>query len=89
MKKLFLIWYEPHNDSSESILNEKYESETLFSSIKGRLPSHSRPDFNELMKTYGIKNPNDEFEILEKTNGKVSTDNFIFVTQEELIQHKK
>lgn len=70
-------------------LNEKYESPCLFLSIKSRLPSRSRIDYEELLKKQGVNNLSDEYEILKKTKGQISTDNFIFVTEEELERLKK
>ncbi len=65
-------------------LNKTYKNNDLFENIKMRLPSKNRIDYNELLKDYKIINQDDDFEILEKTKGKISADFFIFVSEKEL-----
>lgn len=64
-------------------INKKYESTTLFPSILDRLPSKKRLDYNQIKKTFNIEENDTDFDILQKTKGKISDDNFIFITQEE------
>lgn len=70
-------------------INNFYKSNFLFQNIKDRLPQENRVDYSDLLKQYNIKNPEDEFEVLEKTEGKINSDNFKFVTQEKLFELQK
>lgn len=70
-------------------INNFYKSNFLFQNIKDRLPQENRIDYSDLLKQYNIKNPEDEFEVLEKTEGKINSDNFKFVTQEKLFELQK
>lgn len=70
-------------------INQIYCSTSLFSSIAGRLPSKKRVDYDKIMKDLHLEHDANEFEILKKTKGILSTDHFIFVTKEEYEELKK
>ncbi|MDD4187272.1 MAG: hypothetical protein PHX04_00645 [Bacilli bacterium] len=70
-------------------INTFYKSKFLFQNIKDRLPQENRVDYYNLLEQYNIKNPKDEFEVLTKTEGKINSDNFKFVTQEKLFELQK
>ena len=69
-------------------LNKEYESDILFPNVSNRLPRTSRIDYDKIKVYYDIKDNDNEFNILEKTQGKVSTDHFLFVSQEKLNELK-
>ncbi|MCQ6264498.1 HIRAN domain-containing protein [Fictibacillus sp. WQ 8-8] len=61
-------------------LNKQYEiKDTLFKSIKSRLPKQKRPDYQEILDRYGLDPDCTELELLEATRGRIATDNFEFV----------
>lgn len=60
-------------------LNETYISNTLFANIETRLPNPSRPDYLEILNSYGLEANSTEIEILRATKGRLLTDNFEFV----------
>ena len=61
-------------------LKKKYESKnTLFSNIATRLPNTARPDYLQILNTYGLEKNSSPMEILKKTKGRLLTDNFEFV----------
>lgn len=64
-------------------INGFYKSKLLFQNIKDRLPKENRVDYQNLLQHYNIKNANDDFEILLKTEGKIKSDSFMFVTPEK------
>ena len=51
----------------------------LFDTILSRLPNKNRNDYIEILKSYGLDDNSTEMEILEKTKGRLLTDNFEFV----------
>ena len=63
-------------------INKTYESNELFPTIYNRLPSKKREDYKYIMREYGLLDSDDDFQILKKTKGKLSTDYFIFVTED-------
>lgn len=60
-------------------LNKVYNSTELFDTILSRLPNKNRKDYVDILKSYGLNENSDEMEILEKTKGRLLTDNFEFV----------
>lgn len=63
-----------------SDLNKKYESKgSLFPNITTRLLNKARPDYLQMLNTYGLDINSTSIEILEKTKGRLLTDNFEFV----------
>lgn len=61
-------------------LKKKYESkENLFPNIATRLPNLARQDYLQILNTYGLEKSSTPIEILEKTKGRLLTDNFEFV----------
>lgn len=64
-------------------INEFYKSDKLFPTILNRLPSKKRVDYEKIMIDYGFDMNSTDFEILKKTKGALSTDCFIFVSEEE------
>ncbi|MGE6590696.1 HIRAN domain-containing protein [Bacillus mycoides] len=60
-------------------LKKTYYSSFLFSAFSRRLPSTGRPDFNELLKHYGLSNDYTEMDLLRVTNGRLGTDSYEMV----------
>lgn len=61
-------------------IKKKYESDKgMFVNIETRLPNPGRPDYLEILNDYNLEIDSDEMEILEKTKGRLLTDNFEFV----------
>lgn len=74
-KKVGFIEFPGFND-----LRKKYESKgTLFPNIETRLLNSARPDYLQILNTYGLDINSTPIEILEKTKGRLLTDNFEFV----------
>lgn len=70
-------------------INLIYESNSLFPTISNRLPSKKRNDYDKIMDELGIDKADNDFTILSKTEGKLSSDNFLFVTEKRLSELKK
>ena len=64
-------------------INKIYQSSELFPSIYGRIPTPKRVDYDKILKEYNLDISATSFEVLEKTKGEISTDKFIFITEEE------
>ncbi|MCL2384050.1 MAG: HIRAN domain-containing protein [Oscillospiraceae bacterium] len=77
MEKLKTIGFD-YFPGFENISN-RHSSRELFTNIKSRLPNPTRPDYIEILESYGLSSSNTEMEILEKTRGRLYTDNFEFV----------
>ena len=60
-------------------INNVYSSEELFANIETRLPNPSRPDYLEILNTYGLEKSSTKLEILKATKGRLITDNYEFV----------
>lgn len=60
-------------------LNKIYESEQLFPNIETRLPNPLRPDYLEILNSYGLEKDSTKLQILCKTKGRLITDNYEFV----------
>ena len=60
-------------------INKIYNSQTLFENILNRLPNKNRPDYLKIIEDYGLSESSTDIEILEKTRGRLLTDNFEFV----------
>jgi len=61
-------------------IKKKYESyHGMFTNIETRLPNPGRPDYLEILNYYNLEIDSNKIEILEKTKGRLLTDNFEFV----------
>lgn len=61
-------------------IKKKYESTgEMFANIESRLPNTGRPDYLEILNVYNLDIDSDKMTILEKTKGRLLTDNFEFV----------
>ncbi|MGH4126052.1 MAG: HipA N-terminal domain-containing protein [Clostridium sp.] len=60
-------------------IDVEYFREELFSSFLNRIPGHGKRDVSSVLKRYDLKKY-DAFELLKKSGGKISTDNFEFVS---------
>lgn len=69
--------------------NEIYTENHLFPNIVNRLPNKNRPDYQDILKVYGVVDQFNDFEILEKTKAKNNSDFFQFITEEEYWKLKK
>lgn len=56
-----------------------YKSDKLFANIETRLPNTSRPDYLEILNSYGLEIDSNKYEILKATKGRLITDNYEFV----------
>lgn len=65
-------------------INLTYKSKELFFSIKSRIPSKKRIDYKQILNEYRLNDSCTDFDLLEKTKGRISTDNFLFITEDEL-----
>lgn len=59
--------------------HKEYISEELFANIETRLPNPTRPDYLELLNTYGLERESNKLEILKVTKGRLITDSYEFV----------
>ena len=60
-------------------VDQKYESEILFSAFARRLPVKSRKDYQVILKNLGITKESTDFEIMSITGGTINSDNYEFV----------
>ncbi len=61
-------------------VQKEYVSNTgLFPNIETRLPNKSRPEYLEILNLYDLDVNSSKMEILERTKGRLLTDNFEFV----------
>ena len=61
-------------------IEKEYVSNTdLFPNIETRLPNTARPEYLEILNLYNLDIKSSKMEILEKTKGRLLTDNFEFV----------
>lgn len=58
---------------------KEYLSSELFANIDTRLPNTSRPDYLEILNSYGLERTSTKFDILKATRGRLLTDNYEFV----------
>ncbi len=61
-------------------LDEVYKNEDLFINIATRLPNVNRPDYLELLNSFGLDSTSTKLEILKATKGRLITDNYEFVS---------
>ena len=61
-------------------IKQEYKSKELFANISTRLPNSTRPDYLEVLETYGLNRKSTQTEILEKTKGRLLTDEYEFVS---------
>lgn len=75
-KKNGLDFFPGFND-----IKKEYVSNTeLFPNIETRLPNTSRPEYSKVLDLYNLDSNSSKMEILEKTKGRLLTDNFEFVS---------
>jgi hypothetical protein len=60
--------------SPELERDETLSSPFLFALFAQRIPSSTRPDFDRMMREWGVDNPDDRFEILAASGGRLKTD---------------
>lgn len=60
-------------------INRQYVSTELFGNISTRLPNVKRPDYLEILNSYGLEKNSTKLEILKATKGRLLTDNYEFV----------
>ena len=54
--------------------SERESSPFLFAIFAQRIPSSTRPDFARMMQDWGVRDPDDRFEILAASGGRLKTD---------------
>lgn len=74
-KKHGLNFFPGFND----IKKEYISLNDMFPNIETRLPNVSRPEYLEILNSYDLNIYSSKMEILEKTKGRLLTDNFEFV----------
>ena len=60
-------------------IHKEYTSKNLFTNIETRLPNPKRPDYLEILNTYGLEKDSSKLEILKATRGRLITDNYEFI----------
>ena len=60
-------------------IHKEYISKELFANIETRLPNPARPDYLEILNSYGLEKDSTKLEILKATKGRLLTDNYEFV----------
>ena len=63
----------------DDISKEYISNQDLFPNIDTRLPNTARPEYLEILNLYDLDTDSTKMEILEKTKGRLLTDNFEFV----------
>ncbi|WP_407270103.1 HIRAN domain-containing protein [Radiobacillus sp. PE A8.2] len=69
--------YKPHLSFRD--VEKTYVSDRLFGPFARRLPDKRRPDFNEILKDYGLPLDYTEMDLLRATGGRLDTDPYEFV----------
>jgi len=69
--------YNPHVSFRD--INKNYVSDRLFGPFARRLPDKRRPDFNNILKEYGLTLNDTELDLLRATGGRLATDPYEFV----------
>jgi hypothetical protein len=69
--------YQPHLSFPD--IGKKYVSNRLFGPFERRLPDRRRPDFLEILRTYGLPRDCTDMDMLRATGGKLATDSYEFV----------
>lgn len=62
-----------------SDINMEYKNSDLFANIQTRLPNKNRPDYLDILNSYGLDSKSSKFDILKATKGRLITDNYEFV----------
>lgn len=62
-----------------SDVNMEYKNSDLFANIQTRLPNRNRPDYLDILNSYGLDSKSSKFDILKATKGRLITDNYEFV----------
>lgn len=60
-------------------IDKIYVSDRLFGPFERRLPDRRRPDFQEILKAYGLSNDYTDMDLLRATGGRLATDTYEFV----------
>ena len=60
-------------------IHKEYISKELFANTETRLPNPARPDYLEILNSYGLEKDSTKLEILKATKGRLLTDNYEFV----------
>lgn len=61
-------------------INALYDNPKLFANFAARLPEPTRPEIEEILKTYDMEEY-DAFELLKRSGAKLPTDNYEFVKE--------
>lgn len=69
--------YKPHLSFRD--VGKTYVSDRLFGPFARRLPDKRRPDFNDILKDYGLSLDYTEMDLLRVTGGRLATDPYEFV----------
>ncbi len=69
--------YTPHLAFPD--LQGKYSSDHLFSAFSRRIPDRRRPDYEKIVKQYGLTPDHTELDLLRATGGRLATDTYEFV----------
>lgn len=70
--------YRPHLAFRD--IKNVYKSNRLFDAFARRLPDKRRPDFSELLRSFGLSNDYTEMDLLRATGGRLATDPYEFVS---------
>lgn len=69
--------YRPHLAFRD--IYKVYKSDRLFDAFARRLPDKQRPDFNDILQSFGLSNDFTEMDLLRATGGRLATDPYEFV----------
>jgi hypothetical protein len=61
-------------------INKVYKSDRLFDAFARRLPDKRRPDFHELLQSFGLSKDYTDMDLLRATGGRLATDPYEFVS---------
>lgn len=70
--------YKPHLAFRD--INKVYKSDRLFDAFARRLPDKRRPDFHELLQSFGLSKDYTDMDLLRATGGRLATDPYEFVS---------
>ncbi|MGV3488545.1 MAG: HIRAN domain-containing protein [Tuberibacillus sp.] len=70
--------YKPHLAFRD--VNKVYKSDRLFDAFARRLPDKRRPDFQELLQSFGLSKDYTDMDLLRATGGRLATDPYEFVS---------
>lgn len=78
--------YRPHLSFRD--VKKTYVSDHLFGPFARRLPDKRRPDFNEILKDYGLPLDYTEMDLLRATGGRLATDPYEFVVPISVLEEQ-